>query len=114
MGSVAEEAAKLLGALQDWAVESGFTQGERLDQPVGRGAVDDHIGHGQDCAYCPLCRAINFARGTIPQAREHLAVAIGALAQAATAALRASAGEAEAGEQHSDRARGPTRVDLDE
>ena len=109
---MAEEAAKLLGALQEWAVESGFTQAEGHDRTVGGlGAIDDHVGHGQDCAYCPLCRAINLARGTSPQVREHLAVAIGALAQAATAALRSYGTEAPPDDG---RGSGFERIDLDD
>ena len=94
VGSVAEEAAKLLGALQDWANESGADQVRTTARGMaeGLGSLGDHVGHGQDCRYCPLCRALQLVRETSPEVRENLAVAVGALAQAATAALRTPPG----------------------
>ena len=113
VGSVAEEAAKLLGALQDWANESRADQVRTTARGMaeGLGSLGDHVGHGQDCRYCPLCRALQLVRETSPEVREHLAVAVGALAQAATAALRSS--ESEPGPH--DRPKGaPDPVDLDD
>ncbi len=115
VGSVAEEAARLFGALQDWANESGFgAQGEATASAgvaEGLRAAGEHLGHGPDCRYCPVCRAINLVRQTSPEVRESLAVAIGALAQAATASLRQDHDGRDAGTSDSS---GPTRVDLDD
>jgi hypothetical protein len=109
LGSVSEEAAKLLGALQDWASEAGVGRAGAAAQGLVEGlrSVDDHVGHGEDCRWCPICRLVNAARSTSPEVREHLAVAIGSLAQAATAALRQDSGPG------TDERDGPTHIDLD-
>lgn len=111
MGSVAEEAAKLVGALQDWAREAGESRTGGAASPVGEGvgSVWDHVGQGPSCRLCPVCVAINRMRSTSPEVREHLAAALGSLAQAATIALRQSG--ATPGEQE---APTPTRIDLDD
>lgn len=110
VGSVAEEAAKLLGALQNWAGEHGSAPGETAQRLTeGIRVAADHVGHGQDCRYCPVCIAINRVRQTSPEVREHLAAALDSLARAATAALRSE--DAACSEQE---ARSPTKVDLDE
>lgn len=113
VGSVAEEAAKLLSALQDWAGEHGSAPLGETAQRLAEGlrvAADD-VGHGQECVFCPVCRTINLVRDTSPEVREHLAEAIGSLAQAATAALRHGAGGSE---RKGRDAQGPTKVDLDD
>ena len=110
VGSVAEEAAKLLGALQDWAGEHGSAPGETAQRLTeGLRVAADHVGHDQGCRYCPVCITINRVRQTSPEVREHLTAAIGSLAQAATAALR-SVDEA----QNDDEPPSPTKVDLDD
>jgi hypothetical protein len=54
VGSVAEEAAKLFAAAQQWAPQE----------------------HGRDeaaaCRYCPICTAVGFLRSTSPEVMEHL------------------------------------------
>ena len=54
VGSVAEEAAKLFAAAQQWAQQE----------------------HGRDeaaaCRYCPICTAVGFLRSTSPEVMEHL------------------------------------------
>ena len=87
VGSVAEEAAKLLSVLQDWAKESGHHQASAASQVVGglaesmRG-LGDSIGHGPDCKYCPVCQVINVVRETSPEVRQHLAIAANSMLQA--------------------------------
>lgn len=115
VGSVAEETAKLLGALHDWAGDAGV--GAAAQGLVeGLRSADDHVGHGQDCRWCPICRLVNAARSTSPEVREHLAAAIGSLAQAASAALRDPRPPSEPGRSsRSQRSAGePTQVPLDE
>ncbi|MGZ4436328.1 MAG: hypothetical protein ACXVW6_01725 [Nocardioidaceae bacterium] len=99
VGSVGEEAAKLLAALQGWAKESG---GEYADAAAAAAAgaagrlqdVNEHIATGgQDCTYCPVCQAIALVRSTSPEVKEHLATAASSLLQAA-AGLLAGAGPA--------------------
>ena len=93
VGTVAEEAAKLLGALQDWAKETGAGQataaaaaaaavGERVQE------VGERIGtDGQECPYCPVCQLIHRFRETNPDVRTHLADAARSLLHAAAAVL---------------------------
>src|SRR3954447_11337302 len=78
VGSVGEEAAKLFGALQDWARTAGA--GAPTEAGAGLGAafrhVDEHIATGDgSCAYCPVCQVITRLRATSPEVRVHLAVA---------------------------------------
>ena len=49
--------------------------------------MDAHLATGEDCRYCPLCRAVQVYRSASPEVREHLATAVTSLAQAATALL---------------------------
>lgn len=95
VGSVAEEAAKLLGALQEWARESG---GEYAGAAAGLasgaadmfGSVNEHIATGgKNCRYCPLCQVIAAVRATSPEVRQHLTSAAGSLLQAASSAMAA-------------------------
>jgi hypothetical protein len=98
VGDVGEEAAKLLGALQDWAKESGA--GGALGGGLGGlgdlGAqwrsVNEHIATGgADCTYCPVCQLIARVRETSPEVRSHVAVAASSLLQAAAALIEARA-----------------------
>ena len=87
VGTVAEETAKLLAALQDWAKDSGQTHASAASQ-AANGLADsvrglgDHIGHGPDCKFCPVCQVINVVRETSPEVKQHLAVAANSLLQA--------------------------------
>ncbi len=97
VGSLAEEAAKLFGALSGWAEEHGSD----LDDVAHRaGAVGqdlhDHLSTGApECTYCPICQAVRFLRDTSPEVRAHLAAAGASLAQALTATLQAASTAAE-------------------
>jgi hypothetical protein len=54
VGSVAEEAAKLFAASQQWAQQ-------------------EHGGDGAAaCRYCPICMTVEFLRSTSPEVMEHL------------------------------------------
>ena len=70
LGSAAEEAAKLFGALADLARDA-----------------DAHVARGEECRYCPICRAVQVVRSASPEVREHLTTAVSSLAQAFAAAL---------------------------
>jgi hypothetical protein len=105
VGSVAEEAAKLFGALSGWAREQGEGVGHGLGQGVGHGVghgvgqgvagaaqgisefahnVNEHFATGgEDCLYCPICRGVHFVRSTSPEVRAHLLTAASSLLQAA-------------------------------
>ena len=92
VGSVGEEAAKLLAALQDWAKESG-SEYATAGAAAAAGAasalqdVNEHIAHGEDCRYCPVCRVISAVRATSPEVKAHLASAATSLMQAAAGAM---------------------------
>jgi len=89
VGSVGEEAAKLLGALSGWARDQGS------DYAGSAGAlahkvqdVNEHIATGsEDCRYCPVCQVIHVVRQTSPEVRNHLSVAASSLLQAAAGLL---------------------------
>jgi hypothetical protein len=73
VGSVAEEAVKLLGALSDWAKDAA----PDLDTHLATGAAE--------CTLCPICRSVHLLRELRPEVKEQLATA-------ATAALQALSG----------------------
>ena len=96
VGSAAEEAAKLLGAVADWSRDRQHDWGSDLGTAVGGLAdqvsaaahdVDAHLATGEDCRYCPLCRVVQVYRSASPEVREHLTSAATSLAQAAAALL---------------------------
>jgi hypothetical protein len=74
VGSLGEEAAKLLGTLADWARE-----------------LDDHIATDDpECKYCPVCRSVHVVRQASPEVRAHLATAASSFLQAAAGMLAAA------------------------
>jgi hypothetical protein len=99
VGSVGEEAAKLFGALSDWAREQGA---DYAGTAAGAGSafaaaahdVNEHLATGsQDCRYCPVCQVIHAVRQTSPEVRTHLAVAASSLVQAAAGLLATHTGD---------------------
>ncbi len=104
VGSVADEAAKLFGALSDWAREhqpDAAQAGEGLGAVAGRAAaavqevaqgLSEHVDTGApECAWCPVCRTVHLVRAASPEVRDHLASAAASLAQAAAGLLAAAA-----------------------
>jgi hypothetical protein len=93
VGSLAEEAAKLIAAVQGWAGEhagpardrSSSRDGSCEDADVADGGADSddddfgqgHEGHdlGVECRWCPLCQLARVAKATTPEVRDHLASA---------------------------------------
>ncbi len=122
VGSVGEEAAKLLDALQDWAkAEDGGGAAAGVEGLVDGLAdrwrtVNEHVATGgQDCTYCPVCQAIHKVRGASPEVRTHLAVAASSLLQAAATLIEArAAGAATAGTDASAAEPHVTKIDLDD
>lgn len=75
VGTLAEEAAKLLGALSGWAKDA-----------AGEIAGEEHLATGApECTYCPVCRTVHAVRELSPEVKAQLATA-------ATSALQALAG----------------------
>lgn len=82
VGSVGDEAAKLLGALADWA---GDHVGDRARE------VNEHIATGDaECLYCPICRTVHAVREASPEVRAQLAGAASTFLQAAAGLLSAA------------------------
>ncbi|MBA2445436.1 MAG: hypothetical protein H0V49_08910 [Nocardioidaceae bacterium] len=96
VGSVGAEAAKLLGALQEMARESGSEYAGAASAAAGGAAsslnsVSEHIATGgEDCRYCPLCQVISAVRGTSPEVKQHLTSAATSLMQAVAEAMATS------------------------
>jgi hypothetical protein len=74
-GPLADEAARLVDALSDWA------RGHVGDLP---GSVSSHVGGSVECQLCPFCQALSLLRQAKPETFVHLLEASTAL----TAALR--------------------------
>ncbi len=116
VGSLAEEAAKLFGALTDWAQDQAgdlgaagarAAQGDRHDlgshlaglaghaadaaaqvQDHLAGALDDNLATGApECRWCPVCRGVHAVRQVSPEVRAHLGAAASSLVQAAAALM---------------------------
>lgn len=93
VGSVSEEAMKLFAALSGWAQETGGAYAGAAESASSTfRSIDEHIATGgEDCRYCPVCRAISAVRATSPEVRGHLASAATSLFQAAAAAMATAA-----------------------
>jgi hypothetical protein len=93
VGSVAEEAAKLLLALQGWAKDSGSEYaGAAASAAEGAASamhrVNEHVATGgAECTYCPVCRVISAVRDTSPEVRQHLSTAATSLMHVAAGLL---------------------------
>jgi hypothetical protein len=112
VGSVGEEAAKLLHALQDWAKDGG------ADAAAGATSaweqVNAHLATGSDdCRYCPVCQVISAVRQTSPEVRAHLAHAAASLAQAAAGLLATNVPDPSSHPRES-KADGVEKIDLDD
>ena len=96
VGSLADEADKLFRVLRG-----------RMKEPHDDGLdgvgellhdLDHHLGSGDACCYCPLCRLIGVAKQ--PEVRQHLASAAGSLAAALASALATPAPKQSRDERH--------------
>jgi hypothetical protein len=89
VGSLGEEAVKLLGALGDWARENGAELGASLE---------DHLATGSAaCTYCPICRVVHVLRNPPPEVCDHLVSAAGSLLQAVLGLLNADVNDRSGG-----------------
>ena len=100
VGSLGEEAAKLLGALSGWAREHAGEAGDGLSGLAAQAAaavhdLDDHLATGSaECTVCPLCRTIHAVRRLSPEVTAHLSSAAASLVQAAAAFMDTSTSQA--------------------
>ena len=112
VGSVGEEAAKLFGALGDWARDQGATGVAGMAGQAAAAArdVDQHLATGaEECTYCPVCRTVHLVRQASPEVREHLTTAASSFLQAA-AAMLATAGPS----REAPGSTGLERIDLED
>jgi hypothetical protein len=115
VGSVAEEATKLLGAVADWAREHGSDLGSGVASLADQAAsaardINAHIATDDpECRYCPVCRTVHAVRSASPEVRAQLTTAASSFLQAAAGMLAAAGpgGAAGAG-------RPVERIDLDD
>lgn len=122
VGSVAEEAAKLFGALSEWARDQGGGIGDGFAGLAGHAAraaheVDEHLATGAaECTYCPICRTVHVLRQASPEVRAHLTTAASALVQAAAGMLATAVldGHAAPGGASRGAPGGVERIDLDD
>ncbi len=122
VGSVGDEAAKLMDALSGWAREQGSEMGQGLG---GLGAlaghaaatlseVNEHLATGSaECTFCPVCRTVHAIRETSPEVKAHLATAASALLKAGMQMLATAVPDPEAGTPRSHNVE-PIRLDDDE
>lgn len=95
VGSLGEEAAKLLGALSGWAREHAGDAGEGLSGLAAQAAasahdLNEHLATGStECTVCPVCRTVHAVRQLSPEVKTHLTIAVTSLAKA-TAAIMAT------------------------
>lgn len=93
VGSFAEEAGKLFGALSGWAREHAGEAGDGISGMAAQAAesahdLNDHLATGSaECTVCPICRTVHAVRQLSPEVKAHLASAAASLAQAATALM---------------------------
>ncbi len=93
IGSVGDEAAKLLGALSDWARDQGSDVGQGLGGLASHAAasmndINEHLATGSaECTFCPVCRTVHAVRQTSPEVRAHLTAAASSLLHAAAGFL---------------------------
>ncbi|GAA1450147.1 hypothetical protein GCM10009641_81980 [Mycobacterium cookii] len=118
VGSLGEEAAKLLGALSGWAREHAGDAGEQLSGLAAHAAesahdLNDHLATGSaECTVCPLCRTVHAARQLGPEVTSHLSAAIASLVQAGAALLATV--EQHATETEHGSGNGVEHIDLDD
>jgi hypothetical protein len=95
VGSVAEEATKLLGAVADWARDHGSDLGAGVaalaDQAAASATeINDHLATDDpECRFCPVCRTVHAVRSSSPEVRAQLRTAASSFLQAAAGLLAA-------------------------
>lgn len=113
IGSVGEEAMKLLGAFADLARQHGGDAAGGVGNLAGQAAamaheVGEHIAtDAVECKYCPVCRVVHAVRQTSPEVKAHLMVAASSLLQAAASLM-------ETPPENGTRTSEVQRIDLDD
>lgn len=97
IGSLGEEAVRLLGSLAGWAGQHGAEVHQGVED-VARQAcegvqsladgMEEHLATGAaECTWCPLCRTVHTVRELSPEVKTHLVTAASSLVKAASALL---------------------------
>ncbi|WP_370287562.1 hypothetical protein [Nocardioides sp.] len=125
IGSVGEEAMKLLGVFADLARQHGGDAASAAGAMAGQASsfaqeINDHLAtDAAECRYCPICRVVHAVRQTSPDVRAHLTSAASSLLQAAAGLLETlppPPGDPSGADGASTSPRGPSveRIDLDD
>ncbi len=80
VGSLAEEAAKLIVAIQGWA--EGVQAATEPEAGSQHDPEHSHDPVSAECRFCPFCTAVRLARATTPEVRDHFSSAVSSLALA--------------------------------
>lgn len=105
VGSLADEAAKLFGALSGWARDQAGDAGGGLSDLAAHAAasahdLNEHLATGAaECTVCPVCRAVHAVRQLSPEVTAHLTAAAASLAQAAAAVMATTPGRSTSSEE---------------
>lgn len=97
VGSVAEEATKLLGAVAEWARDQGSELGAGLaglaDQAAASAQeINAHLATDDpECRFCPICRTVHVVRQANPEVRAQLVAGASSFLQAAAGFLAGAA-----------------------
>lgn len=116
VGSLAEEATKLLGALNGWAREQGDGLGDSVSGLSGHAFaaaadLNEHLATGSaECTVCPVCRTVHAVRQLSPEVKAHLASAAASLVHAAAGILATAVDTPDASTERG----GVEHIDLDD
>jgi hypothetical protein len=110
VGSLAEEAAKLVAALS--SIQPGARSGHPHDEHDEHDEDDEHGPVAAECRYCPLCAVARATRSMTPEVREHLTSAASSLLLAARSILDEAV--AKAGTDAADPQKPVEKIDLAE
>lgn len=97
VGSLGEEAMRLLGALSGWATQHGAEAQHGAEDVVRQAAegvraaahgFEEHLATGAaECTWCPVCRTVHAVRTLSPEVTSHLGAAATSLVRAAAALM---------------------------
>jgi hypothetical protein len=106
-GPLAEEAARLVEAIGDWARSAVSSVGDATGTRAGGDPSEPGraTGHGPECQVCPVCQLLGLLRRTQPETFAHLADASASM----LAALRTVVER----HDHAGATSGVERIDLD-
>ncbi|MGI8435149.1 MAG: hypothetical protein ACR2LE_10520 [Nocardioidaceae bacterium] len=97
VGTLAEEAAKLIAVVQSWGQSaSGMgneshggpaDEGEPADDDRAAAEPSEHAHSTSECRFCPLCSTVRLARAATPDVRAHVGNAVLSLSMAVSELL---------------------------